>query len=965
MISLLLGTPSFAQPSLPSIPKSASLPKSVSGSSQNYDQGTPRDLDPAVLSDLALSSSSCGDAALARDDNQQVYNVAKNRMLAAQIGSPLWIDHVREATEAGYILAWDRLDQDNRTAADEILNHLTTALAPFDVPKPRQELRAPLAQLAWIKSRLANEEKRSKDDKNLRAKVLRLTEGFREVPSDFGPLAKMRILALWSAETWDAATLDRSVACDLAREMERRVRGTMLYRLLECDLRVARILLAAGRLDEAMQAHEGLKRRFHDADLRGEVDSCHRMILVQSYNTLVEVGVAKKKPEDTARAQLAAAELLIASLKDTTFIQQYPNQIWEAFSVFSNVKFKDIPQFGDARAANTKAADIFAQLLDASEPIRSAYIGSKSVAALVAETASLAASAKSKLNEPLEALGFANRGLEALENIKFLGNGQEYSEMGTVICRTNGRALEALIQLERTDEATAAFAKLKLNCGEWLNAYPWDFYSRQHLTEGASKLGRLLAKTGRTTEALPVLRYASDWGVKDASSALAGIYRALPTSPENSASADLREALATRQSMKRFTVPTDFAGVKWQFHVYVSEFGPGSYCPADRALKSDEQDCIGFRGIDDQVTWLEQAKGGMVPADVVSSFQKLSDIARENKVSFPDLVEYALETTRSAGDVAGSTSASTASAKEAAAIHAEMLRTNFWRNPYRALDEGGLALRGYDPVSYTQGTQPKVGLAAHFALWDGALWLFASAENRAAFLERPEFFSPQYGGFCSVCLAEGSAVYADPFVFVRQGDRLFLLSNEGQKEAWIAGSTRLVSQAELRWAALQKSFTSDRKSDVADAILKIGPVRGPSDFELTRSHLARRTLLIERLAGNAEASSRLVSALGNRSWTYVLLNRPKDALVDAERALAFDPKQPWIIGNKANALLLLNRADEAISLFHGIKEQLGPDEETPMCSFIHEDLLMMRDNNLLSAAIADRVLAEVQCEVRK
>jgi predicted Zn-dependent protease len=141
-------------------------------------------------------------------------------------------------------------------------------------------------------------------------------------------------------------------------------------------------------------------------------------------------------------------------------------------------------------------------------------------------------------------------------------------------------------------------------------------------------------------------------------------------------------------------------------------------------------------------------------------------------------------------------------------------------------------------------------------------------------------------------------------------------------------------------------------------------VRAPSDFELTRSNLARKTLLIERITGNEAGKPLLVSTLGGRSWTYALLNRPNEALADADRALAIDPNQPWIIGNKANALLLLNRVDEALALYRTIRDQLGPDDKTPMCSLIREDVTLMRDNDLLPAAIAARVLAEMPCQIR-
>jgi len=78
--------------------------------------------------------------------------------------------------------------------------------------------------------------------------------------------------------------------------------------------------------------------------------------------------------------------------------------------------------------------------------------------------------------------------------------------------------------------------------------------------------------------------------------------------------------------MKRFTIPCDFAGVKYPFHVYVGE--PNA---EEHPLKYQE-------------LWLRTIRGGAIPSDVMSSFERLHKIALENNVSFEDLCAYALGT---------------------------------------------------------------------------------------------------------------------------------------------------------------------------------------------------------------------------------------------------------------------------------------------------------------------------------
>jgi hypothetical protein len=79
--------------------------------------------------------------------------------------------------------------------------------------------------------------------------------------------------------------------------------------------------------------------------------------------------------------------------------------------------------------------------------------------------------------------------------------------------------------------------------------------------------------------------------------------------------------------VKRFTIPCDFGNQEAPFHVYIGQPTPGLH-----PLKY-------------QAAWLREERGGQVPADVMESFQKLYDIAREKNVSYEELCVYALNNT--------------------------------------------------------------------------------------------------------------------------------------------------------------------------------------------------------------------------------------------------------------------------------------------------------------------------------
>ena len=78
--------------------------------------------------------------------------------------------------------------------------------------------------------------------------------------------------------------------------------------------------------------------------------------------------------------------------------------------------------------------------------------------------------------------------------------------------------------------------------------------------------------------------------------------------------------------MKRFTIPCDFNGVKYPFHVYVGE-------PHTQR-----------HPLQHQSWWLSTIRGGTIPQDVMDSFERLHKISIENNVSFEDLCVYALGT---------------------------------------------------------------------------------------------------------------------------------------------------------------------------------------------------------------------------------------------------------------------------------------------------------------------------------
>lgn len=465
---------------------------------------------------------------------------------------------------------------------------------------------------------------------------------------------------------------------------------------------------------------------------------------------------------------------------------------------------------------------------------------------------------------------------------------------------TFGDACQAKLQILRfhkerkaVAETLGVFEGIVSRCAPIIELHPWDFYLRSPLLSAHHNAGELLFEVQRYDEARPILEYASHWGEGASSRYLERMYR-LGLGVER----DLERArsyadLASRQSMKRFTVPAQFGATRSPFHVYVRQW-PDEYP---------------YRGIDDQVRWLEEYRGGEVPADVINSFRRLHEIARQNDVSFPDLAIYALGSAQNRDP-----------APPPAAITAE-LPDGFEPNPAVSTDANGVAVGGLDMVA-ALGGELEIGAFDHFVVHDGAVWLFASEANRAAFEGDPERYVPAFGGFCAYCLSTGAKLHPNIRTVSSHEGHVYFFRNAVQMSNFNRDPEGVIGPAEPNWANLQAdaidpaepytpAVANARRQDAlierADAATRSGALADAHAL-LMRAH--------ENGAVEDDAvKGRLVTALGNLSWQAVLAGDDEMNLQATDLALELDDDQLWIAGNRAFALMLTGEVDDAREIF--------------------------------------------------
>lgn len=111
----------------------------------------------------------------------------------------------------------------------------------------------------------------------------------------------------------------------------------------------------------------------------------------------------------------------------------------------------------------------------------------------------------------------------------------------------------------------------------------------------------------------------------------------------------------------------------------------------------------------------------------------------------------------------------------------------------------GIAIRGYDPVSYFVSNTPQIGSEDFQYEWNKAKWYFASAENKNSFVSNPEKYAPQFGGYCGFAVSTGFSASADPATFKIREGKLYLFNNQEVIAEAQKGGQEFWSTAESNW----------------------------------------------------------------------------------------------------------------------------------------------------------------------
>ena len=114
---------------------------------------------------------------------------------------------------------------------------------------------------------------------------------------------------------------------------------------------------------------------------------------------------------------------------------------------------------------------------------------------------------------------------------------------------------------------------------------------------------------------------------------------------------------------------------------------------------------------------------------------------------------------------------------------------------------GGIALSGYDAVTYFTRNHPLRGSADNALMWRGATWYFAGPDTMESFEMNPTAYAPQYGGYCAYGISEGLAESGAPDAFIIHKGKLYILHDAKVQSEIAAHIQDIIKAAEAHWPA--------------------------------------------------------------------------------------------------------------------------------------------------------------------
>jgi len=117
--------------------------------------------------------------------------------------------------------------------------------------------------------------------------------------------------------------------------------------------------------------------------------------------------------------------------------------------------------------------------------------------------------------------------------------------------------------------------------------------------------------------------------------------------------------------------------------------------------------------------------------------------------------------------------------------------------------EDGVAVKGYDVVSYFDQKRPMKGDPKYSYQYNGAKYDFISSGHLGFFAKNPDAYLPQFGGYCALATSMGHKADIDPESWAVIDGKLYLNSSKGAQKLFKLVPHSAIKQADKNWAKLK------------------------------------------------------------------------------------------------------------------------------------------------------------------
>ena len=125
------------------------------------------------------------------------------------------------------------------------------------------------------------------------------------------------------------------------------------------------------------------------------------------------------------------------------------------------------------------------------------------------------------------------------------------------------------------------------------------------------------------------------------------------------------------------------------------------------------------------------------------------------------------------------------------------------KRPLANVDKSGVILKGYDPVAYFTQSRAVKGDPKYSSSYAGAIYYFASEEDKAEFDKTPAKYVPQYGGFCANSMRKREIRDIDPNQFLIYKGKLYVCTSAHSLKEFSAKPDENIQAADKNWELYQ------------------------------------------------------------------------------------------------------------------------------------------------------------------